>query len=444
MYSAEIEKVLSASGIKTGDGVKITSQKGTMEGVLMPRPDVGNKSILVIKRKDGYNVGIEYGKGFKIQKTESARESFSFPKADTKNLGKLPKVALIYTGGTIGSKVDYVSGGVYMLTKPEELLFEVPELKEIADIRVTNLTSISSEDMTATEWKGIAEAVVKAFGNGARGVVVTLGTDTMHYTAAALSFMLQDLNGPVILTGAQRSSDRGSSDAFLNLVCAVTLAANSDVAEVGICMHADSSDRSCMLIRGTKARKMHTSRRDAFRPVNSDPIAKVKSDLSIEYVSDYKRVAKSSKKARALAEFEERTALVKFYPNSDPGILDHYVGEGYKGIIIEGTGLGHVAASPTRKELSWIDHIKRAVDSGTIVGMTSQCIYGRVNSNVYKGGRMAASAGAIYCQDMTPETAYVKLGFLLGNYKREKAAELLDKNIAGEIDSRIDLDSFIE
>ncbi|MCL5239382.1 MAG: Glu-tRNA(Gln) amidotransferase subunit GatD [Candidatus Marsarchaeota archaeon] len=274
------------------------------------------------------------------------------------------------------------------------------------------------------------------------GVVILHGTDVMHYTSAALSFMLSGLSGPVVLTGAQRSVDRGSSDAFMNLVCAAHLAGKANIAEVGICMHASSSDSYCSFIRGTKARKMHTTRRDAFRPINSRPIATVDPAGNIDYVSPHRRIGEGGGELRLKAGYEPKVALLKFYPNSDPEIIDYYVDKKYKGIIIEGTGMGHVAVSPADEKYSWLGHIKRAADAGVVVGMTSQTLNGRVNTNVYRNLRLIAGAGAIYCQDMLPEVALVKLGWLLGNHKRAEAAKMLDKNIAGEITERTEVDWF--
>ena len=445
MYSSELSGLFARLGIALGDTISVTSKDGTTEGILMPRPDVGENNIIVIKKKDGYNIGVRYEKGMKIAKVSSGSGIPSFPKATAKHDKSLQNISLLYTGGTIGSKIDYVSGGVYMLTKPEELLHEVPELSGIANIDVSNIMSIASEDMTYKGWQQIADGVANAFQKGARGVVITHGTDSMHYTSAALSFMLQDLSGPVILTGSQRSSDRGSSDAFMNLICSAQLAAKSDFAEVGICMHSSSSDTSCALIRGTKARKMHTSRRDAFKSINEGPVALVDASGKIEYKSPYRKAPKNAKpKVLAMTKFEDKVALIKAYPNSDPGIIEYYIGKGYKGIMIEAMGLGHVP-TPASNEYSWISHMKDAVDEGLVLGITSQCLYGRVNPTVYRNLRLAASTGAVYCEDMLPEVAYVKLGFLLGNHKADKAKEMLSKNIAGEITQRREFnDDFIE
>ena len=436
MYSERISLILSKAQAKEGDRIRLETERGTFEGILMPRPDTGNSNVIVIKRDDGYNVGVEFSDKCIVKKLGSRSGEFSFPKYEARGNRSLPGISMIYTGGTIGSKVDYVTGGVYMLTKPEELLYEVPEIYEMADLRIRNLMSIASEDMTYKEWASIAETVASELNDGSSGIVITHGTDTMHYTAAALSFMLKDLNATVAITGAQRSSDRGSSDAFVNLVRSFQVAAGSDIAEVGICMHAGSSDGKNYFIRGTKARKMHTSRRDAFKPVNSTPICTIDEGGKLEYISEYRHKEHGRGKVKAVTGFEPKVALIKTHPNSDPGIIEYYMGKGYRGIILEGTGLGHVPSSPSIKDLSWLSNVKRAVDAGMVVGVTSQCIYGRVNDKVYRNLRLLKEAGGIHCEDMMPEVAYVKLGFLLGNYKSEEARKMLAVNIAGEITER--------
>jgi glutamyl-tRNA(Gln) amidotransferase subunit D len=442
MYAKRITEFFKSNEINFGDIIKVEAEGISEQGELMPSTEANAENIIILKLKNGYNVGIDFDKA-KITKISKGEPVHEFPKASASASKGMPKISLIYTGGTIGSKLDYKTGGVYMLLKPEELLYEVPELAGVADINVEPLFSISSEDMAYLEWQKIAEKVYEAKRSGSRGVVVTIGTDTMHYASAALSFMLAGIGMPVVLTGAQRSSDRGSSDAFMNLYCSAVIAAKSDIGEVGICMHKSSSDDECGFIRGTKARKMHTSRRDAFRPINSDYIASVSSDGSIKYgKSEYIKAAKGNA-PKPMVGFESKVALVKAYPNSDPGIIDYYVSKGYKGIIIEGTGLGHTPVSTEHEGYSWLPNIKRAVEKGLVIGMTSQCIYGRVNSSVYRNLRLLSSAGVIYCEDMTPETAYVKLGWLLGNYKKEEASKLLPENLVGEISSRSLYEDFL-
>ncbi len=436
MYSDELEKLFARRGITPGDRVKVAVNGMTFEGILMPRPEFGDNGTLVLKLPNGYNVGMHLGKRPRLEKINGKRAKFEFPKAKLERKEGLPDVTIIATGGTIGAKVDYETGGVHWLLDPEELLYTVPELKGIANYRVVNLMSIGSEDMMYRDWQEIAKTAAKELSRS-RGVVITTGTDTMHYTSAALSFMLRGINGPVVITGSQRSSDRGSSDAFMNLACAARIAANANVAEVGVCMHATSSDTSCNFIRGTKVRKMHTTRRDAFRPIDSPTIANVTREGEITYTDEQRvRIKDDGRELHMLKGYEPRVALLKFYPNADPEIIDHYLEKKYRGLIIEGTGMGHVAVSPHDAKYSWLSHIKRAVDSGMIVGITSQTINGRVNPNVYTNGRLILGAGAIYCEDMLPEVALVKLGVLLGNHRRQEAAQLLTRNIAGEISER--------
>lgn len=444
MYSERVEKELKSKKIEVGDRIKVSSGARHFTGILMPRPEVGNDNILILKLDGGYNMGIRFEESTKIEKLASEKKEMPHPKIELKTEKHLPKVAIIFTGGTIGSKIEYTTGGVITTTRPEELLHDVPELNGMATFEVLNPMSVMSEDFVYKDWQRLATEVAKALNGGARGVVITQGTDTMHYTSAILSFMLQNINSPVVLTGAQRSVDRGSSDAFMNLVCAVQVAAKSDIAEVGICMHSTPSDETCDFTRGTKVRKMHTSRRDAFKPVNNRPLARITPRGEISYISEYKKSDPKKKGTVVpLTGFEPKVALIKVYPNSDPGIMDYYLGRGYKGIILEATGLGHVPTGVAGKEYSWLDHIKKAVDSGVIVGITSQTLYGRVNDSVYKNLRLVSKTGAIFCEDMLPEVAYLKLGFLLGNYKRDEAAKMLNVNVVGEITKRTEVDEFV-
>ncbi len=442
MYSDKLETLFKKNKIEIGDKIKINNKGKLLEGILMPRPELGDNNIIVIKLNNGYNIGITLDEKGTVEKlVEHTKEEFSFPKIKSvENLKNNNRISLLYTGGTIGSKIDYVTGGVYMLTKPEELLHEVPELKEIASIDVKNLMSIASEDVSYFDWQKMAEGTAEAFNSGAKGVVITHGTDTMHYTSAALSFMLKDIKGPVVLTGAQRSSDRGSSDAFMNLICASNIAANTDIRHVGICMHATHSDDYCNFIKGTKARKMHTSSRDAFKSINARILAKVYQNGKIEVLEKIDEIEKTKNKTVANTKFEPKVGLVISYPDSDPGILEYYNKKGFKGVIIEGTGLGHTPVSTSHKEYNWLSSIKDATSSGMVIGITSQCINGRVNGNVYRNGRLMQEMGAVYCEDMLPEVAYVKLGFLLGNYNKKETERLLPINIAGEITKKTDVE----
>ncbi len=442
MYSEELLALFKRKGISVGDRIRVKARGMESECELMPSTDVADPGTLILKLDSGYNIGIRLAKDTAVERIGRGIAPSEFPRMALKASADKPKVTLVYTGGTIGSKIDYKTGGVYMLMKPEELLYVVPELQGMANIEIKNPFSVASEDLSYIEWQQMAKAAAQAISSGSRGVVITMGTDTMHYTSAALSFMLGGINAPVVITGAQRSSDRGSSDAFVNLDCAVRIAAQSDIAEVGVCMHASSSDDRCQFIRGTRARKMHTSRRDAFRPINDKPIAYV-SKSGIEYANKYNRISAAGAKFAPRTDFEGKVALVKSYPNADPGIIDFYVDRGYKGLIIEGTGLGHVSTSGVHKELLFAPRIESAIKKGVIVGVTSQCLYGRVHPNVYRNLRVLSSAGAVYCEDMLPEVALVKLGWLLGNYDKAKARELLNKNLVGEISARSEYGTFL-
>ena len=307
-YSDKILKALAKEKIEVGDKMELVSGEFKVVGELMPKTEVGDPDTYVLKLDNGYNVGIRHVPNCRLMLIGKGTGAPEFESATVKQRPGLPKVAMVYTGGTIGSKIDYKTGGVYMLIKPAELLNEVPELGEMANLEIRHLFSIASEDISYIEWQKTAKEVESAFNSGARGVVITMGTDAMHYTAAVLSFMLKNLKGPVVITGAQRSSDRGSSDAFFNLACAVKIAAESDIAEVGICMHDSSSDDRCAFTRGTKVRKMHTSRRDAFRAINDRPLAYVDAALNIKYNNEYTKIGAQKKRMQTLIGFESKVA----------------------------------------------------------------------------------------------------------------------------------------
>lgn len=449
-YSANAQKILKKINAKIGDRIKIIKAGKSYEGLLMPRGEIGDKNCIVLKLDSGYNVGVKYEGGAKIEKSKKAEPKevkeefeFEFEKEKIKELKfdpKKPKIALIMTGGTIISRVDYRTGGVYALEKPKELLTNVPELKNIVNIEnISTPFKKMSEDLNYKDWQILAKLAAKEI-NKNQGVIITQGTDTLHFTSAALSFMLKNLYKPVVLTAAQRSSDRGSSDAFMNLICSA-YAAISEIAEVGVCMHATTDDNYCHFIRGTKCRKLHSTRRDAFRSINEMPLAKIWPDGKIDILNKiYKK--RKDEKVVADVKFEPKVALLKAYPGSEPEILEFLVKKGYKGFVIEGTGMGHV---PTFTEESWIPSIKKLIKDGVPVVIAPQTIYGRINTNVYTNLRVLYhDAKAIPAEDMLPETAYVKLGWILGHTKDlEKIRELMLKNIAGEITERSEIDTFL-
>lgn len=406
--------------METGKKVRITTDnENKFNGVVMPSSD---KDHIVLKLEDGYNIGIKKER-IKEQEIIGEIEKGQFEGEKPEKDPDLPDISILGTGGTIASKVDYETGGVHPAFSTEELALSFPEIFEIANIDPKLILNIFSEDMEPKHWQKMAKKTRDELNSGKNGVIIGHGTDTMGYTGAALSFMLKDLSGPVVLTGSQRSSDRPSSDAALNLICSTKLA-STDLGEVSVVMHESMNDGYCVAHRGTKVRKMHTSRRDAFSSINENPIARISED-KINFLQEYEEV--SDGEVGLELDMEEKVALVKPYPGITNEVIHQYVDNGYEGLVIEGTGLGH---TPTKM----IDSIKRASDEGLNIFMSSQCINGRVNLNVYSTGRKLKKSGVTPLEDILPETAYVKLMWALGQTKNEEEVkELMKTNIAGEL-----------
>ena len=412
--------------IKPGSKVEIETDDGKFTGILMERPELADKEHMVIKLDNGYNIGISADKVKDVRLVEEKRQSEEYSlRRPLHDPGK-PTISILATGGTIASRVDYITGGVHSAFTAEELVSAVPELDNIANIRVRQIFNKFSENMEPADWVKLAEETEKEIRAGVSGIVITHGTDTMGYTGAALSFMLRTPI-PIVLTGAQRSSDRGSSDAAQNLIAAATVAARGDFSGVCVVMHGESSDSYAFIHPAAKVRKMHTSRRDAFRTVNGKPLGKVAGE-KIEYLTE-KRRPRGGETALD-TRIEEKVFLLKCHPGLDPKVVDSLASMGCKGILIEGTGLGHTADKI-------FDSINKAIESGVSVAMASQAIYGRVDMNVYSTGRRLLDMGVIPCEDMLPETAYVKLMWVLGRTKEPaKVKEMMLTDIAGEIGDR--------
>jgi glutamyl-tRNA(Gln) amidotransferase subunit D len=420
---------------KAGDLVEVITKDKNYRGILMPKPEILKSKSVVIKLDSGYNIGIDERKIKKIKVIKKAKPKKEKKKKIKKNK-KLPTVSILSTGGTISSKVDYTTGGTYASLTAEDFVELEPKLTKFANIRAKRILQIMSEDVNPNDWIKIAKEVKKELDRkDVAGVVITHGTDTLHYTAAMLSFMFPKLSKPIILVGAQRSTDRGSSDTFMNLICSV-ISATQKIGEVLVCMHATPNDDFCYLHRATKVRKMHTSRRDAFRSINQFPIAKVFPNGVVEYLIDYKE---PDEKTEINLKIDKKVALVYVYPGMDPKVLDNY--KKYHGIVLMGTGLGHV---PTNGKLSLIPKIKSLVKKRIAVCITSQCLYGRTHEFVYSNLRKLENTGAIFCEDMLPEVAYVKLMHVLGKTRKlDKVKELMQKNLHGEINNSISITMFM-
>lgn len=388
-----------------GDKVEILVKNKIESGTLLESPD---SKIVLLKLSNGYNLGLKKEDVSQIKLIEKQKPLKK--QEEFKQSGQKPIIDFIITGGTISSKLDPKTGGVKDLTDPKEFFSTYPEIFELADIRIQSPFMKWSENMTSEDWIKIAKLVSKSLNDpNVKGVIISHGTDTLHYTSAALSFMLPHLNKPVVLTYSQRSSDRGSSDSRLNLICSAH-AALSDIAEVILVGHGTQNDDYCYALRGTKVRKMHTSRRDTFRPINTKPLAKIFPNGKIETILDYNK--RNKNKVKPDAVFDDRIALIKFYPNQSPDILDYYRKKEYRGLVIEFMGIGQVA---NKGKNDFIPKLREIIKSGMFVYAVPQTLYGRLDPYIYESGRRLLETGVVYLEDMLPETAYVKLGWVLAH-----------------------------
>lgn len=331
-YKGTALQALRTAECEVGDIIRVTSKGKTYEGILIPRSELGEGTVVIIKIKSGYNIGIKVTTGVKIEKVGvGTKPTFASPPIPKQN-PTLPHVVIMSTGGTIASRVDYRTGAVRSAISASDLYGVVPELSDVARVDTEIVFSLYSENITQQHWKVLAETVAKRIEQGVDGVVIAHGTDTMAYTSAALSFALQNLPVPVVIVGAQRSSDRPSSDAATNLIGAVKAAGEAPFAEVGLAMHETISDIAIVVHRGVKVRKCHTSRRDTFKSINGFPIVRVQNQQVTMLTNRY-QTRDAKRKLTLKPDFSEKVALVKFYPGLDPEIIDHYVEKGIKGML---------------------------------------------------------------------------------------------------------------
>jgi glutamyl-tRNA(Gln) amidotransferase subunit D len=404
---------------KEGDLVRVVKDGREYIGIVMP----SRSDKIALKLKSGYNVGLSL-EGTKVELIERSSQPPKPARKAHPHKPGLPGVSILSTGGTIASRVDYRTGAVSSQFTADDILDAIPELTDMANFNGRVLSMIFSEDMDAQAWQSLARACHEEIVNGADGIIITHGTDTLSYTAAALSFMVRS-PVPIVLVGAQRSSDRPSSDNAMNMICAAAVA-TSDIAGVTVVMHGETSDDFCYVHRGTKVRKLHTSMRTAFQSVNVPPIARV--DYGTRKVAPITGYTKrGDTELKLMDRMEPRCALVKFYPGMPPEIIDYYREKGYRGIVLEGTGLGHVSTK-------WLPTIKAAVDAGITIVMTSQCINGRICDRVYSTGIDLMKAGVVEGEDMLPEVALVKLMWALGQADGpERVKHIMRTDQSGEI-----------
>ncbi|MDH3361148.1 MAG: Glu-tRNA(Gln) amidotransferase subunit GatD [Nitrosopumilus sp.] len=420
-YKGNSLELLKSKQISIGDSVKILADL-TYSGIIMPRYEHNDDKHIVLKLKSGYNIGLDIEKIETIEKIKSVRKKIE-KNEEVKQVDGLSKILLISTGGTIASKIDYRTGAVTPVLTAEELNLSVPELAKIANIDTKVLFSEYSENIMPEHWLKIAEKINEYSKSDYSGIIIAHGTDTMHYTSAFLSFALAGFPLPIALVGSQRSSDRASSDAALNLIGAVKFLVECKTNGIYIVMHQDENDEAIACHIGTRVRKNHTSKRGAFQTVGDNP-------AFIVYNNEIHRNMKDNffriKEYKHKIKLNLKVALVKYHPGYDPNMLKTIIDGGYKAIIFEGTGLGHVG-----KNMYPI--IKIANERGIFMGMTSQCIDGRVRMTVYESGRDLLNLGIIPLEDMIPEVALVKAMWASGNSEnREDIKEIMLDKIASE------------
>lgn len=410
--------------MEPGEVVRLRLAREEIECTVLESSD---SSIVLVKLKSGYNIGIpkEHIQGHTVLRKSESKPSLS----KIKQPMGVPAIGLVLTGGTIASRVDPKTGAVNALSTVDSFLGLYPELSNLVKIKKIEVPFMKlSENMVPEDWVAMAESIHKLLEDSEiKGVVVAHGTDTLHYTSAVLSFFLQNLSKPVALTYSQRSSDRASSDARLNLLCACRFAL-SECAEVAVIGHAGRNDDFCYALRGSKVRKLHASSRDAFKPVNCGPLARIMPN-KVEFLESFK--ARSAEKSGLDAVFNDKVALIKFYPGAAPDLLEAYTG--YKGLVIEGFGLGNLPSSDAK--INWVKALKALIKEGVAVCIATQTVFGRVNLNVYSTGRELLEIGAIPMGDMTSETAFVKLGWVLGHKSWRSLSKIKEKMlepIAGE------------
>jgi len=427
MYSQGLQQKFEEKDIEVGDRIKVKDR----EGLLMPKPDTGDSEIINLKLDSGYNIGLEPEKVELVEK----KESEGLKRPEVTHSEDKPDVLILHTGGTIASRVSYKEGGVKPAFEPEDLVQMYPELDEEVNIHSEVIAQMLSEDMEPAHWQEIAEKIDEVQGEY-DGIIVGHGTDTMSYTGAALTLMLQGLDTGVMLVGSQRSSDRPSSDASMNVYCASKFLTETEFSGVGICMHETSSDNWCNILPAAKARKMHTSRRNAFSQINAEKIAR------INYKSGeiQKNFEKEDGEYELRPELDDNVGMIRIRPGMRPEEVEFLIEQDYNGVIIEGTGLGHMPVNAfddkTQHHDRILEKLSELADDAVVV-MSSQCLNGRVDMNVYSAGIKIQEAGVISAQDMHPELAYVKLMWSLGQASdREEAEEIFQENYSGEISKR--------
>jgi glutamyl-tRNA(Gln) amidotransferase subunit D len=428
-YKGEALKLLKKYQVRVWGHAQVETTRGHFEGTVLPRSENDDDKHIVMKIATGYNIGIATDTVESMKEDGYKKANYGIPEKEFPYTENLPHVKLFGTGGTIASRLDYRTGAVIPAFSPGELYGAVPELADICNLDTEKVFAVFSENMGPEQYMALAKAIGKEIENGIDGIVIGHGTDTLDHTGAALTFMCQNLPVPVVLVGSQRSSDRPSSDAALNLMHAMKAAGESDIAEVQVCMFGPTSDEYGLLHKGTRVRKMHSSYRSTFRTIGDTPLAMINREKITPIKKTYNK-RRSDKEVVIKPFFDDRVTMLYYYPGMKADVLDSMVDAGYKGIIIVGTGLGHV-----NKEL--YPAIERAHKKGVHMFMTLQTLWGYVQMFVYDTGRDMMAKGIIPLGNMLPEVAFIKLGWVLGQTDDpEKVKDLMLTSINDEITER--------
>lgn len=428
-YKGDALEILQKYNTRVWGQAVIQTTRGVFEGTVLPRSENDDDKHIVLKIVTGYNIGIDIRTIEDMKETGYKKANYKIPEKEFPITDGLPNVKLFGTGGTIASRLDYRTGAVIPAFSPGELYGAVPELADICNLETEKVFAVFSENMGPKQYIALSKAIGKEIENGIDGIVIGHGTDTLHHTGAVLTFMCQNLPVPVVLVGSQRSSDRPSSDAALNLMHAMHAAGHSDIAEVMVCMFGPTSDEYGLLHKGTRVRKMHSSYRSTFRTIGDIPIARVSRKEIIPIHKKYNK-RRNDRNVRIYPYFSDEVTMLYYYPGMKPDTLDALVDAGYRGVIIVGTGLGHV-----NKEL--YPAIERAHAKGVHMYMTLQTIWGYVHMFVYDTGRDMMAKGIIPAGNMLPEVAWVKLSWILGQTDDpQKVREMMLTPINDEITTR--------
>lgn len=428
-YRGALLERLIKQGIRTWSKVRITKGNARYEGLLLPRSEHTDDVYVTLKVDTGYNLGVLIDDDTKIEELGYQKGSYQLPHINVIRKKELPNVTLLGTGGTVASRLDYRTGSVLPAFTPEELFSAVPELISAVNLTPKTLYQILSENFRPEYWVKTAEAIGKEVESGADGVIIGHGTDTMCTTGAALSYFLQSLPVPVVLVGSQRSSDRPSSDGPRNILYAATLAGRENFAEVVVCMHGGTSDSYNLVHRATRCRKMHSSRRDTFRTLDDIPLGKI-DDSGVTWFKDDVRPRGRVEDFYLDAKIDPRVGMLYSYPGMSPDILDSMVDRGYHGVVIIGTGLGHVGTD-------MFPALERCQEEEIPVVLVVEPLFGYIQLRVYETGRDMLARGVIEGANMLPSAAYTKLIWVLGHTRNiEEVKSLMQTDVAGEITSR--------